>query len=105
MDTEEINRLLFEYLERNGRVPQKGFLRKRQMTWGEMVAHAREELGKILPSTYIDNRKVQEFLGIYLRLTFSVDGWWLEREESLLLSNRWPEVIAMDGFFRQHPWF
>ncbi len=105
MDIEQTNRLLFGYLERYGRLPQKGFLKRRQMTWNEIVAYARESLGEVLPSRYVNERQVQEYLGIYLRLTFSVDGWWLDREAHLLLSNRWQEVVAMDQVFSEHPWF
>src|SRR2546422_3447987 len=91
MDLEQTNRALFGYLESHGRLPKKGILKKRQLTWAEIISYAKEHLGKDLPSNYLE-KQIPEWLNIYLRLTFSVDGWWLQREPKLLLSGRWEEV-------------
>jgi hypothetical protein len=104
MDIDQTNRLLFGYLEKHERLPQKGFLKKRQITWDEIIANSREELGKVLPSKYVEGR-LAEWLNVYLRLTFSVEGWWLDRERELFLSGRWREVVAMERLFRAQPVF
>ncbi len=97
---ERTNRALFGYLGSHGRLPQKGLLRKRQFTWDEMVSYAKEQIDWIC-----EEKRVQEYLGIFLRLTFSVDGWWRDREPKLLSSGRWGEVVALNQLFKQHPWF
>ncbi len=102
MDLEQTNLALFRYLESHGRLPQKGLLRRRQFTWDEMVSYAKENLGRYMHTKYVDEQ-IPEYLNIYLKLTFSVDGWWREREGKLLLSGRLGEVVALDRLFMQRP--
>jgi hypothetical protein len=78
-----------------------GLFGKRQRTFDEMIELVKLE-ARGFPILKTENQ-VQEFLNTYLRLTFSVNGWWSDRMVKLMIARKFDEINDVEQLFGLSP--
>lgn len=95
----ENNHQLCDYLALHDRIPKKriGLFQKRQRTFNELIEFVKSEANRMKSSVPVNTeQQMQERLNTYLRLSFSVNGWWAKRVTELLAARKFDEINAVE---------